>query len=238
MKIVGYKTVNKVNGKFYYGVRKLRNDKDSYIGSGLRLLEAVKKYGRDKFTRFDLVEFETLEEAFEWERQIVTQELVDDPNCYNLKKGGHGGGEPWDEERKQYHKEKGTYAKSKEVREKISQAAIERFQHESGTFTGKIHSKESRDLMSIQRKGLPGNNKGKKLNLSEERLAELRKPKSAEVRKKISRALCQLTDEQIRFLQEDFEDLYGERTKLAKEWNISLDQISRIIGTRNKKSIR
>ena len=174
MKIIGYKTVNEVNGKFYYGVRKLRSKKDPYIGSGLRLLEAVKKYGRDKFTRFDLVEFSNMKKAFEWESKIVTQKLVDDPNCYNLKRGGYGGGEPWSEDKKRYHKNKGTYKKSIEIKQKMSKSALKRFEDQPGTFTGKSHTEESKIRMSNKQKGRPGRNKGKTLKLSEERKKELK----------------------------------------------------------------
>jgi len=234
MKIVGYRTENKINGHFYYGVRTLRKSNDPYLGSGKRLKAAIDKYGKDNFERLDLIEFQTFEEALEWERAIITEELIKAPECYNLKPGGAGGSLPWTESKKKEVERTGTYKKSKEHKQKLRQAALERFKDSPGTFTGKTHSQESRDKMSLTRKGRPGNNKGKKLNLSDERLAELKKPKSKEVREKISRTLCKLTDEQIRFLKEDFVDLYGERSKLARKWNINLDQISRIIGKRNK----
>ena len=234
MKIVGYKTVNKLNSKFYFGVRTLRKDNDPYLGSGLRLKDAIRKYGKDNFERIDLVEFKSFNEALEWEKKIITPELIKNINCYNLKPGGAGGSLPWTKERKEKVKRNGDYKKSNKTIEILRQIAIDRFTDSPGTFTGKTHSQDSKDLMSSKRKGIPGKNKGKKLNLSDDRLAELRKPKSEEVRKKISRALCKLTDEQIRFLKEDFVDLYGERSKLARKWDISLDQISRIIGKRKK----
>lgn len=234
MKIVGYRTENKINGHYYYGVRTLKKQNDPYLGSGKRLKDAVKKYGKESFKRVDLVEFKSFEEALQWERSIVTEDLVNLPECYNLKPGGAGGSLPWTKGKKEKMRREGRYRKDKKTRKKMSEAAIERFKKIPGTFKGKQHSIETKLHLSKIKIGKPGRNKGKKLNLSEKRLAELKKPKSEKTKAKISRSLCKLTDGQIRFLKEDFVDLYGERSKLAKKWNVSLDQIARIIGRRKK----
>lgn len=230
MKVVGYRTINRVNGHYYYGVRTLRRANDPYLGSGSRLKEAIRKYGKDSFIREDLIEFSTFTEALEWERVTITQEILQDSKCYNLKPGGAGGSLPWTEEKKERLIEEGSYKKSEETKKKLSKAAIERFRTEPGTFTGKHHTEELKAYFSAQRTGQAGHNKGKKLNLSKERLEELKKPKSVEVKKKISRSLCRLTNDQINFLLEDFVDGYGERSKLCKEWGVGLDQVARIIG--------
>jgi hypothetical protein len=81
-----YKTVNKVNCKYYIGVQ--NTDDPSYLGSGISLKKAIKKYGKDNFTKETLFECTSKEEAFELESKIVTQELVNDPQCYNMTVGG------------------------------------------------------------------------------------------------------------------------------------------------------
>lgn len=87
-----YRTVNRVNGKFYYGVHSSKNLKtDTYIGSGTILQRAVLKYGKENFIREDLEYFASLEEAYRREFEILTPELLMDPNCYNEKFGGKGG---------------------------------------------------------------------------------------------------------------------------------------------------
>lgn len=88
-----YKTTNTVNGKYYYGVHYDNPDKkyDYYLGSGRRLHRAIKKYGRSKFVREILERFQTQEEAYRREEEVVTAELVKDPMCYNEKIGGRGG---------------------------------------------------------------------------------------------------------------------------------------------------
>ena len=162
MKVVGYKTVNLINGHYYYGVRTLLREGDPYLGSGLRLQDAIKKYGKENFVREDLMEFSTFEEALKWEKETITPEMIISEKCYNLKGGGAGGSLPWTEEKREYHKENGSYKKTEEVKTRMSESAIERFKTEPGTFKGRSHSKESREKMSKLRKGRPGTFKGRK----------------------------------------------------------------------------
>lgn len=92
MKYYFYKTTNTVNGKYYYGVHSSEcPEQDPYYGSGTVLKKAVRKYGRDKFVVEILKEFDSVEEAFDYERAHVTVEQVLDENCYNVQPGGLGG---------------------------------------------------------------------------------------------------------------------------------------------------
>ena len=86
-----YKITNQVNGHFYYGVHNTNNLDDGYMGSGTRLWNAYNKYGIENFNKEILKYFNTKEEAFEYESEIVTEQLVNDNNCYNLSVGGKGG---------------------------------------------------------------------------------------------------------------------------------------------------
>jgi hypothetical protein len=87
-----YRIENTLNGKFYYGVHGTNNLEDGYFGSGKRLNYAIEKYGRENFVKENLIFFETYNQALEYEAEIVNEELVLDPSCYNLKRGGKGGG--------------------------------------------------------------------------------------------------------------------------------------------------
>lgn len=98
-----YKTINQINGKFYYGVHSTNDLNDGYLGSGKNLKKAIKKYGLENFSRIIICFFDSKEEALYVEKTIVTKELVQDNNCYNLIVGG--GGSPDNPEllgRKQY----------------------------------------------------------------------------------------------------------------------------------------
>ncbi len=88
-----YKTVNTTNGHFYIGVHKTTNPNDDYLGSGTRLRTAIKKYGKHLFQKIVLAQYNTSEEAFNHERELITEQLCRDDICYNLKAGGLGG---WD----------------------------------------------------------------------------------------------------------------------------------------------
>ena len=85
-----YKITNNINNHFYYGVHNTDNINDNYMGSGKRLWYAYKKYGIENFTKENLKFFDTAKEAFEYEADYITEELIKDPNCYNIEGGGKG----------------------------------------------------------------------------------------------------------------------------------------------------
>lgn len=84
-----YKTVNKVNGKYYIGKHKGEVG-DSYLGSGIVIRQAIEKYGKDSFFKEELIYCITEEEANYWEARIIDLN-IDNPNCYNIAPGGQGG---------------------------------------------------------------------------------------------------------------------------------------------------
>ena len=84
-----YKTTNTLNNKYYIGVH--NNTDKWYKGSGTALKRAMKLHGGEHFVTETLEEFDTRQEAFAREAELVTEELVNDRNCYNIKLGGHGG---------------------------------------------------------------------------------------------------------------------------------------------------
>lgn len=89
-----YKITNKINGKFYIGKRQTTAEHvslDPYMGSGIRLKAAIQKYGIENFTKEVLGTCTTPEMLNLLESLEVTENLVNDPNCYNLMVGGHGG---------------------------------------------------------------------------------------------------------------------------------------------------
>jgi hypothetical protein len=86
-----YRIENLINGKFYFGVHGTDILADGYIGSGKRLKYAIRKYGIENFKKEILEFFDKYQEALDYEAEIVNEDLVLDPNCYNLKKGGRGG---------------------------------------------------------------------------------------------------------------------------------------------------
>ena len=98
-----YKTTNTLDGKFYIGVHKTNNPNDSYLGSGIAIKAAIKAAGKDVFQKEILASFDKPEEAYHLESQLVMQEAVDDPMCYNLTKGGVPTAD-WFEDRKDHYR--------------------------------------------------------------------------------------------------------------------------------------
>lgn len=86
-----YKTTNLVNGKTYIGKHKTKNLNDDYIGSGIYLMKAIKKYGRVNFQKEILFIFENESLMDDKEKEIVTAEFISSSLNYNAKLGGEGG---------------------------------------------------------------------------------------------------------------------------------------------------
>ena len=85
-----YKIINNTNGKYYIGKT---NGKDpNYFGSGKLLRQAVKKYGKENFTRIILEEVDSLDALNTREQEWIAEtNAVEDPMSYNLAQGGEGG---------------------------------------------------------------------------------------------------------------------------------------------------
>ena len=58
------------------------------MGSGRLLHKAYEKYGIDNFTKEILKYFESMDDAFKYEHEVVNEEVIKDPQCYNIQIGG------------------------------------------------------------------------------------------------------------------------------------------------------
>jgi hypothetical protein len=85
-----YKTTNLINGKYYVG--KDQKNNPEYLGSGMLLTKAIKKYGKENFKKEILEECFNKEELATRERYWI--EKLDARNkkiAYNIGEGGDGG---------------------------------------------------------------------------------------------------------------------------------------------------
>ena len=108
MKYIVYLTTNlksSIGGtnKIYIGVHKTNDSTvfDGYLGCGVYRQQpstylnpktpfqyAVKKYGPDAFRRVILFEFDTEQEAYEKEKELVTPDFIKQSHVYNICPGG------------------------------------------------------------------------------------------------------------------------------------------------------
>ena len=86
--IYNYITTNLLNNKQYVGTHCTDIVEDGYLGSGIAILEAIKKYGKVNFKREILKECVTLEEALQNEKLYIENFNSISPNGYNISPTG------------------------------------------------------------------------------------------------------------------------------------------------------
>lgn len=86
-----YKTINLINGKYYYGMHSTDNLNDGYYGSGRRLKRSLNKYGKLNH-KVEIIEFlPDRKSLIKREMDIVNLNEVGNKECMNLRIGGTGG---------------------------------------------------------------------------------------------------------------------------------------------------
>lgn len=86
-----YKTTNQINQKFYIGKHETFNLNDGYLGSGIAITAAIKKYGKNNFNKEILYLSTNRDDMDLLEKKLVTEEVLANTMCYNIALGGQGG---------------------------------------------------------------------------------------------------------------------------------------------------
>lgn len=147
-----YETTNLINNKKYRGIHMTSNLNDDYIGSGVSLRLAIKKYGKENFKKEILEYCNSYDELIEKEKIYVDEEWTKDLFNYNIKTGGQSAGILSDESKlkisetlKRKYKSgeiinvspnKGKY-KSEEEKRRISETLKERYRNREHPSIGK-----------------------------------------------------------------------------------------------------
>jgi hypothetical protein len=156
-----YKITNLVNNKIYIGVHKTKNINDSYMGSGIGIKQAIKKYGINNFKKEILKICKTEKEMFNIEASIVNKEFVSRSDTYNQKIGGFGGFDHIHKNIDSYRKIFSESGKKgfKKMREVIKKRCKEDPEYEAylkekrkNGFKGKTHSEETKRKIGLKSK--------------------------------------------------------------------------------------
>jgi hypothetical protein len=190
VKHIVYKTINKINGKYYIGVHSTKNINDDYLGCGhwrgrkiynniySPILNAFKKYGDENFIKEILFVFDNRNDALLKEQQLVN---INDSKCYNARSGGDINYTYTDQAKQKMSKKAKIRSKKfllqtnllkEHVQGRIGKSYTEIYGEEkakeilfkkSKAALGKKHTLESRIKMSQNRKGKDcGKCKGRK----------------------------------------------------------------------------
>lgn len=89
-----YQITNNLNGKIYVGIHSTNDLEDGYMGSGTALKHAYKKYGIENFEKETLGFFDSEDDMFQKEIEIVDADFILREDTYNLTNGGNGGSLP------------------------------------------------------------------------------------------------------------------------------------------------
>lgn len=148
-----YQTTNLLNNKKYVGAHSTDNIEDGYLGSGRVLKQALKKYGKEIFSR-EILEFCSIDNWQQRETHWIIENNTKSPNGYNISDGGLGviGTDgPWnkgktgiysDETKRKWSEKRKGIPLSEEAKKKLS-----------NTIKGRKKSKEWKAKLSESKKG-------------------------------------------------------------------------------------
>lgn len=90
MYFIIYEITNIRTGQIYIGQHTTNDLDDDYMGSGVRILNAYKKYGKNIFSKKILHIYDNFEEMDRKEAEIVNEDFIRRNDTYNVVTGGTG----------------------------------------------------------------------------------------------------------------------------------------------------
>ena len=146
-----YVTTNKINGKKYIGKHQTSDLNDNYLGSGILLKQAIKKYGKKNFEKEILFVFDNESEMNDKEKELITESVILCDDYYNISFGGQGGKILNDESLLLVHQKIKITHNSNDLKRKKSEAAIEGHKNKTIGMYGKKHTEETKRKQRLSR---------------------------------------------------------------------------------------
>lgn len=139
-----YITTNLINGKRYIGQCSYHKKRwNTYLGSGVFLKKAIRKYGRKNFTREILVEAFTKDDLAYLEILLIAEyDAVNDSTFYNMAEGGYI--------TRGFTGKKHNEQRNAELSEKMKGHAVSQNVRENMSRIGKIYGPLSKNLKHFE----------------------------------------------------------------------------------------
>lgn len=150
-----YVTTNLINGKIYVGQRITTRQNDGYLGSGTIFKKALKKYGKQNFSK-EIIFMCSTKKDLDWAEKyfIAKYNSTNKKIGYNITLGGYGtyGVKKTEETKNKIRNKKIGISRpwTKEWKDNISKANKGTNYREIGTFK---HSEETKQLFKKSRSG-------------------------------------------------------------------------------------
>lgn len=222
-------TTNLINGKKYIGQKKFDKKWINYIGSGVYFKNAIKKYGKENFSReiiaiaYSRKELDGLEKEF-----IKFHNATESDNFYNIADGGHNGNTfagKTEEEMNGISKKISDSKVGKNLSEDTCTKISEALKGHIPWNIGITPSEETKQKISKS-------NIGKKLTEEQKikvSMSKIGKPRSKDTKEKISQTLKLLTDEQVNEIRQKYKTQKISQYKLAQEYSVTQPTIFNVI---------
>jgi hypothetical protein len=87
-----YKITCLKNNRYYIGMHSTNNLEDGYMGGGKDITNSIRYYGKKNHKKEILEYLNDRDSLAAREKEIINEDLLNDPMCMNLMIGGYGGG--------------------------------------------------------------------------------------------------------------------------------------------------